>query len=608
VIRRRAPSLPLHSLAALLAALGLSSSACLRPTDAEDATAIPEGVAWVGFVPEHPGATGSVLRPYLADEPLVYPVDTERTWRAVGYPEALLETFATDAPSVRAAPLEWTEADACSQLPPPLWEARATEGPSPLGAAHMRAAWARGCARAPSWLPSGVDVRCPALPGCGARFARDACTVTFDPDTCGGRVFVAEVSRYGSACVEPMDGCARVPTETPGSARWACGACELEAHPVQPPRPLVVQARRLVTLRAEQLPDGQLVPDVQLRQLEQGGVAALALRGREVWVALRRSPMLSPRMCGNEESAYNDGAIVRLDQESLAELGTTTVAGRCLTRLVPDPLGPGMLATFYVDDVLHVGRYDAAGEPLAAEPLERRATPNDRVTRAVAMVVTSTRTTVVVEYFERSGQALDDGMIYVLDTLTLKTQRALFRDGPVRGVAWTPRQDAVVVVVANGVLGVSIPALEELSLARVPVLAQPLYPHVLADGRVLLSDPRLAQGVLEVDRSAGVRGVSRVSTYRAVVTDLLPMPRDREALAMLLTSADESRTVAGGLAWVSLDPTLGVRVEPETWAVVRESGEPIASALTQPTLDAQGRVWMLAPWTGEVLRLDTLPR
>lgn len=596
--------------APLVAATLVLDTACLDTIDADDAPAIPDEVAWVGFVPEVPGATGSALRPYRADEPLVYPVDTGRTWRAVGYPAALLETFEVDAAIVRTAPLEWTEPDACRQLPAPLWEARATPGPSPLGRAAVRTDWSGTCAQAPSWLPGGVDVRCPALPGCGATFSRDACTLTFDADTCGGRTLVAQVAREGPACLERMDGCVRVPDASPEAARWSCGDCEIEAYPATPPRPLVARARRLITVTPTQAPIGEQVPGVQLRALEQGGVVSLALREREVWLAVRRDDRVSRRMCGEDESPYNDGLIVRLDQESLAEVGTrsdTVVPGRCITRLVADPLGPGVLATYYVDDVLHLGRYDAAGRPVDQRPLVRVTPTGEGVTRAVAQVVTSSQTTVVVEYFERTGEAVDDGMIYVVDTATLELRRALFRDGPVRGVAWAPGRDAVVVVVANALQRLTVPGLEPLPTVALPVLALPVYPHVLDDGRVLVSDPRLAQGLVEADRADRVRGVSRLSTYRSVITDLLVLPGQREGLAMVLSTPDEGRTSYGGLARVSLDAARGVRVAPQLWEVKLESGEALRSVLGQPTLDARGRLWAVAPWTGHVLRFDTLP-
>lgn len=595
--------MPARVLAALLA---VSSAACLD-ADEPNAPAIPDGVGWVAYVPEIPGALGSALWSYRADEPLVFPVDTGRTWRALGYPTDLLDTYDVEASRGQSTPLEWVEAGDCGQLPPPLWEARLTAGSGPAGPAHVRAGWSRDCANDLSAQPGGVDLRCPALPGCGATFTRDRCTVTFDAETCDSRDFVAELAWRGPACLRPAPGCVRV-AEDPSSARWQCGDCELETYPDTPARTWTARTRRLTTLTATQVPEGQLVPGVQLRQLEQGGVSALALRGQEAWVAVRRSPVISHRMCAISEAMYHDGTIVRLDRETLAPVGTSSAAGRCITRLVPDPLGPGMLATFYVSDVLHVGRYGAAGEPLAAVPLERRTPTSEAVDRAVAMVVTSSRSTVVVEYFERSGEAVDDGMVYVLDTATLQPRRALFRDGPVRGVAWAPRSEAVVVVVANGLLRLAVPTLDEIATARLPVLAEPLYPRVLEDGRVLVSDPRQAQGLVEFEGVSRVRGVSRVSTYGAVITDLLVSPAAApEGLAMLLTTPDSGRTSWAGLARVSLDRAQGVRVAPQVWRVVDESGEPVRSAVTQPTLDAEGRVWALAPWTGHVLRFDVPP-
>lgn len=593
---------------AALVALASPFAACLSATEPEDTPNIPEGVAWVAFVPEVAGAAGSALWPYRADQPLVYPVDTGRPWRVVGYGAELLDTYAIDASRAQLTPLAWAEPDACGQLPSPLWDARVTPGPSPSGPPHVLAAWSRTCEAAPASLPGGVDVRCAELPACGATFARDQCRVTFDRTACGGREFVAEVVWAGPACLAAQAACARVASDTPGAARWQCGDCEVETYPVTPLRTLTPRSRRLATPTPNQVPVGQLVPGVQLRQLEQGAASALALRGREAWVAVRRSPAVSHRTCAIDEMSDNDGLIVRLDREALAPVGTSSAAGRCITRLVPDPLGPGMLATFYLSDVLYLGRYGARGEPLAAVPLERMTPTSERVDRAVAMVVTSSRTTVVVEYFERSGDAVDDGMVYVLDTATLETTgRAIFRDGPVRGVAWAAVPGAVEVVVANVVVRLAVDSLQVLSTAELSPLAFPLYPHVLEDGRVLVSDPIQSHGVVEVGTDRRVRSVSRVSTYSAVVTDLLVWPGEQEGLAMLLTTPDSGRTSQAGLARVSLDGGRGVRLAPQVWQVLDESGAPLASALTQPVLDAEGRLWALAPWTGHVLRFDVLP-
>lgn len=595
-------------------ALQCLGAACVPTVVAEGGT-VPEGVSWVAFVPDAPGAQGTALAPYRADEPLVYPVDTARRWWALGYSSEQLEPYELEPARAQIDLLEWAAADACGQLPPPLWSVAATEAEAASGPPAVRAGWSRTCASAPPFQPGGVDVRCPLNPGCGASFTRDGCVVRFDVDACQGREWLAEVQRTGPACWRPAPGCVRVDEGELASARWQCGDCDVETYPVTPTLTLTARAQRVATITATQAPDGVLVPEVQLRQLETGAIGAMGLLGDEVWVATRPPAVAGQRQCGSGDRARHSGEIVRLAQDTLTERGTSRQAGRCVTRLVPDPRGRGMLATYYEADVLYLGLYSPAGQPITQQRLARVTDSDALLREASADVVTSSGTTVVVEYFQRLGKRIDDGVVYVVDTDTLRTVHAEFRTQPIRGVAWGRVGESVLVANTNTLVHLAVPSLAELSLVALPVFSQPLHPQVLDDGRVLVSDPKHAQGVIELSglldgrESARVRGVSRVSTYPAIVTDVVVLrgEGDGEGLAMLLTSPDEGRTTFGGVARVSLDTQLGVRVEPQVWRVVRADGTAVASALTQPVLDPRGRLWAAAPWTAEVLRLD-VPR
>ena len=588
-----------------------------------------DGVANGGLTLALTESDSTGLRAIDPDTPLVTTVTDELAWFAVGYRSGDLVPSRppTDPADLIAARVQRASA-ACGLLPPPAWRvplnARAEPYDDDFAAVDLRTDWSRGCpATAVAWL----DIRCPDAPACGTAPRFSGCEVRYDTKECLDTSITVERELDGGACFVGDTGCTSEPNGE-GGRRWTCPRCEIETYAPHETRDFHADLEVIV---AASLDDAARArhssPWPSPRDMERGGAAAMSFRDGRLWVAPRTAVETSNGLCESQTAAH-DGLLhiydeATLDPRSVGSPTATTstaVARRCYTRLVPDPHGAGMLATYYIDGEAYVGRLDAGGQSLSEVRLPRRSTLP--ATRAMtAFLVTSPEHTAVLEVLELLGDATV-GSYHVLDSRSLTRLASRSIDLPVKGISWVPPANTEVDIIhtngvvrvdtrtgddrgegaftAGGVLGLGV------ALARSPL--------ALDNGQVLLPDSRLSAGVVLFTPRQGDLApisVSRLPGLTSIILQPVMIDDGPDALALTLTAGQA--VAQATLAWIELSPERA-RVRPGAWRVLSrvvtrpEDKPPIISVLTQPLVDDRRRLWVLASWEGRVLRFDALPR
>ncbi len=567
------------------------------------------------------------LRVVEPDTPLVTSVKDELAWFAVGYRSSDLEPSRppADPADLIAARVQRATA-ACGLLPPPAWRvplnAQADPYDDEFATVDLRTDWSRVCPATPvAWL----DIRCAAAPACGTFPRFSGCEVRYDANQCLDTDITVEREIEGGACFVGDTGCTSEPNRE-GGLRWTCPRCEIETYAPHETRDIRADLEVIV---AEPLDDAARArhssPWPIPRDMERGGAAAMSFRDGRLWVAPRAATETFNGLCESRTTAH-DGLLNIYDESTLVPTNglqqvtsSTAVAHRCYTRLVPDPHGAGMLATYYVDGAAYVGRLDARGHTLSAVELPRRATSLP-VRATTAFLVTSPEHTAVLEVLELQGDATV-GSYHVLDSRILTRLASRSIDLPVKGLSWVkPGHTEVDIIHTNGVVRVDTRTGDDrgegaftaggvlglgVALARSPL--------ALDNGQVLLPDSRLSAGVvLFAPRQGDLApiSVSRLPGLTSIILQPVMIQDGPEALALTLTAGQA--VAQATLAWIELSPERA-RVRPGAWRVLSrvasQLDEPlIISVLTQPLVDDRQRLWVLASWEGRVLRFDTLPR
>lgn len=558
--------------------------------------------------------------------PLVATVTDELAWFAVGYRASDLASLPLpEDPQVLAQSPLHRASVACGVLPPPAWtaplNARAEPYDTTFAQVWLRTEWSRSCPQTPAaWL----DVRCPDAPACGTNPHFEGCGLSYDADECDDHALAFERVYDGTSCYASTTGCTAEPNGE-GGQRWTCPRCEIDTYAPRARQTVApdVDMHVAVAMDAAAIAaQSTLWPTP--RDLERGSVAAMSVRDGTLWVAPRLDPRTFSGLCA-PATALERGVVHVYDAATirsgvgLVPTASAASTGRCYTRLAPDPHGAGMLATYYVDGRLHVGRLDARGRTVAETRLPRGATPL-AVSAMTAWLVVSDELVMVAEALELTGDAIV-GEYHALDARTLAPVVSRPLELPIKGLAPVlPNGDEVDVLYTGGVRRLDARTGDERlagAFTKVGILglnvALARSPLALPAGQLLLPDTRLSAGValfsVRQGRLAPV-SISRIPGETAVVVQPVAIPGRRDVLALALTPGDAARrlapALAPALAWIELEPERA-RVRPGLWVVTSTMSDGPPSVLTQPIVDTRGRLWVLAPWEGRVLRFDTLP-
>lgn len=88
-----------------------------------------------------------------------------------------------------------------------------------------------------------------------------------------------------------------------------------------------------------------------------------------------------------------------------------------------------------------------------------------------------------------------------------------------------------------------------------------------------------------------------LATVVSTVAPELPM------LASALVAADEGAAYHAVLLLIERDGD-ALRVLPGAYPVMDEEGQPLGGPILDLSLDARGRAWGVAPWSGKIVRIE----
>jgi len=103
----------------------------------------------------------------------------------------------------------------------------------------------------------------------------------------------------------------------------------------------------------------------------------------------------------------------------MANIRTIPLEGRCVTRMIPDPIGGGMLAGFHIGSAVGIARIDREGSWVHEKMPPRVLPPEAKDVLQVATILTSSTTIVL---FEQINADVTEGItfVHVLDLETLE--------------------------------------------------------------------------------------------------------------------------------------------------------------------------------------------
>jgi hypothetical protein len=474
-------------------------------------------------------------------------------------------------------------------LPPATWSVRFDEDGAPSGEVRPRALTADWLPACPRRVPEGsalamscANAECtPRLTqvGCALRLDAVSCALGEAEGTVGAREVVLESAELPGVCaeVEAVEGVALSLACT--TARGE--RCRLDVVTATAPPPLEVATAALSPGASFSDPINNPRPPV-------GFLVGLAPLGREVLVARLDAPWLWWD-CRPERRAWVDV----VDASSLAVTRTATAPG-CTMRGVRDPLGRGLLVLVGGQpgglaligpqgQVLRQVLFDAAVRRPSEAPL--------------ALVATASRVVVALTAFDGSETStlieLDLRTLEALDTTTVRDRvevLGLGVDGEVLVV--TDEVDTLLTLDAELVLREPRP-LWDLCSEGFRLKPAVLFPYMPTRTLALPSLDDQAQALFLLETSGACapvvfpgapRDVTALATWAVPEPDVvlvgLLAARTRGSLALL----DVRRR-----RWVGGELPLGL------------------GPLDLATPDDAGRVWLLAPWTGTLVRVTPRP-
>lgn len=587
----------------LLLSTGLALVACKATPVVE--VDVPAEIGWVAVVTV--GEAGAVRRAtplvrWSADAPL--PLITRagegETALLLGFSETQLEMLGVE---VDDSPLQ--ALDGCGRaLPPPVWVGRwaggalsAHDGPAP----RVTAPWLSTACPDLSGEPVLVDADCfetrcePSVRWIGR------CDLELDLSSCGIGNLPASVDVDGSICADFSAAgwrCDRT-TDPVARAAYTClepAPCELHVHAGgAPPAPFEIARRQLV--EGEPYLPGRLdrlgvlttddVADGHLLEL-------LVLPGAVVVSRTTREPATS---CYAADAQA--GELLYLDPESLLSVRTAT-APYCLRRMVRDE-GGGFVGAYVEGEELFLGRFDRRGRLTGSAPVDERtdAQPGEpRLVQAgsdrvLEMVMLEGRLVVLL------GKGRGDSFLFTFDAATLRPiLREQIRSGTSGMVV---AGGGVVATTRNGeqeMAWLDVSSAEEVAAAKLPWRDLPRETDSLlsvlevpATGEILVTGtPPPALFVLESMGPTRARAV--IFERDAYPVTMAPWPAGDPVFVAGIEQETDGRWSSVGALF---DPTRG-RFLPGTWPL----GNGVVGRIR---VDDAGRLWLLLPWSGEVIRL-----
>jgi hypothetical protein len=469
-------------------------------------------------------------------------------------------------------------------LPPATWSVRFDDAGAPSGEARSRSLTADWLPACPRRVPEGsvLAMSC-ANADCTPRLTQVGCKVRLDAASCalgeaegtvGAREVVLETATLPGVCaeVEAAEGVAlSLDCATARGER-----CRLDVVTATAPPPLDVATAALA-------PGASFFDPINNPRPPVGFLVGLAPLGRDVLVARLDAPWVWWD-CRPERRAWVDV----IGASSLAVTRTATAPG-CTMRGVPDPLGRGLLVLVGGQpgglaligpqgQVLRQVSFDAAVRRPSEAPL--------------ALLATASRVVVALTSFDGSETStlieLDPQDLVARDHTTVPDRvevLGLGVDGEV--LVLTDDVDTLLTLDADLVLREPRP-LWDLCSEGFRVKPAVLFPYAPTRTLVLPSLDDQAQALFLLETSGACAPVVFPGASRDV-TALAVWPPDPELVLVGLLAARSRGSLALFEArrrrWVGGELPLGL------------------GPLDLATPDEAGRVWLLAPWTGTLVRV-----
>jgi len=582
------------------AALLVAGVGCTGPGDLSIQADFPPAVAFIAVVGiddsgAMTGATGlaSVSDGYaklFGDFPGVAGFEVH------GYALASLQSLGVPLEEATLRiPLRAAETDE-ARLPAPIWGQKFdADGGAFGGTIPVRALTADWLPLCPQRVTEGqrVALGC-AFGDCATTVTQSGCRVTIDASACALGALDAEISPAGALIVEasPVLGqCEETPSSPGVSVALACSGgtaetCRIEVQTSSVPPPLVIEKLALTSSVApyiERDGNGVLVS----RRPPSGYLAAMAIVGETVMVARNLGPPWRPQDC-----PPGRGGVIDLIARDTLIVDTATAVPRCVIGLIRDPMGRGALF-LTGGPAPRVGIIGADGQVKADRALDDVPHPADEYVIGIQASARGIFVLFTVPVFDPGSTAtlavLDPLLLTTLAFEPISNQRAeiLGVDLDAKVLLVANSRDVLYTPTADAKLGPGRPLWELCSHGN-GIKPSTIFPHALSGQLVLpaLDSNSPAGYVIDVqDRCRTV-----VYPWGAVEGYGAAAWTDGRVLFGLMTSAPPYE------ASVAIVDPIGARFA--SGALRIGSGPPHAM-----DVDAQGRVWLILPWEGQVARI-----
>lgn len=474
-------------------------------------------------------------------------------------------------------------------LPPATWSTRFDEDDGPRGEARARALTADWLPPCPRRVPEGsaLAMSC-ANAECTPRLTQVGCALRLDAVSCALGAAEGTVRARGEVVLETAElpgVCAEVEAAEGVALSLACTTargerCRLDVVTATAPPALEVATAPLS-------PGASFFDPINNPRPPVGFLVGLAPLGREVLVARLDAPWVWWD-CRPERRAWIDV----VDASTLAVTRTATAPG-CTMRGVRDPLGRGLLAL--------VGGQPGALVLIGPQGQVLRQVPFDAAVRRpseapLALLATDSRVVVALTAFDGS----ESSTLIELDPRTLEARgSAVLRDRvEVLGLG----VDGEVLVVTDAVdtlltldAGLTLREprpLWDLCSEGFRLKPAVLFPFAPTRTLVLPSLDEQSQALFLLETSGACAPVVFPGAPRDV-TALATWPSDPGVVLVGLLDARTRGSLAlldvGQRRWVGGELPLGL------------------GPLDLATPDEAGRTWLLAPWTGTLVRVTPRP-
>ena len=571
---RRTPA-----LVALMVAVG-----CSR----QDRTVldVPATVRSVALV-EDAGSEGlraSGLAPWAPGAGLPAISETDHPLFVLGYTDEQLAPLTAGVPHEDLArPLEITSG--CRQaLPLPVFAAHIVGGEAPAMVEGdvlpaLSAPWLDPICGAIDHEGISVDVSC--LGYCEPRTsARGPCTIELDLDRCGVGHTSVTLSASGGGCLEVSEarGWHCAPAASDGLASAECdspvGRCRIDVY-VQPEAPPFSVERRALFDVALHVPSG-------VRARRHYSNDALS-EGYLVDLVTLRDRVLVAEGGGERVDRRAARWLTALDLTTMQTIERFATEPK-LGPMARDPIGEGFVATYASGAALRLGRFDASGRRTADAAL---AASTSTVT---AIIARATEIAVVL-------QTTAGGEVLIHETEGLALRSRSLADEALHHATFVDAQAVAVSKREREVIAVDVTTGAPRWTARIPN-------RPARDNTEIVAIQRTADGIVAA-LTLDVPSVRAIGTDGSVNAVAEPIDRPMSPQRFHQWPLDSKRLVVAGSdqdagepeAFVTFMDSRAHRFSPGTYAVGQ-------GAVTRIDADERGRLWLLLPWSAEIVRLS----